>query len=92
MTALTSFCEQHPLEVVLTPFGLFPTVSESDLLWRDRMDSSDLLVGLDAMGTIRMTARCMNALYRLQALQQQAMARLVDLSQSFQLIVTLRDE
>ena len=29
--ALTIFCEQHPLEVVLTLFGLFPAVDEADL-------------------------------------------------------------
>ena len=32
-TALTTFCEQHTLEVVLTPFGLFPAVDEADPLW-----------------------------------------------------------
>jgi hypothetical protein len=32
-TALTTFCDQHPLEVVLTPFGLFPPVDEADPLW-----------------------------------------------------------
>ena len=35
--ALTTFCEQHPLEVVLTPFRLFPAVDEADPLWQDRM-------------------------------------------------------
>jgi hypothetical protein len=33
MKALTTFCEQHPLEVIFAPAGLFPAVSESDPLW-----------------------------------------------------------
>ena len=69
MKALTTFCEQHPLEVVLTPFGLFPAVNENNPLWQNRMDHLGIVVGLDAVGTVRSSTRCMNALYRLQALQ-----------------------
>jgi hypothetical protein len=36
MKALTTFYEQHPLDVILAPAGLFPPVSESDALWLDR--------------------------------------------------------
>jgi len=64
-TALTTFCEQHPLEVVLTPFRLFATVDEADPLWRDRMNNSHILATIDPVGTVGTTARCMNALYRL---------------------------
>ena len=64
--ALTTFCEQHPLEVVLTPFGLFLAIDEADPLWQERMNTSHLLAALDPAGTVRTTAWCLNALYRLQ--------------------------
>ena len=44
--ALTTFCEQHPLEVVLTPFGIFLAVNENDPLWQNMMDHSDILQAL----------------------------------------------
>ena len=65
-TALTTFCEQHPLEVVLTPFGLFPAVDEADPLWPERMNISHVLAALDPAGTVPSTVRCLNVLYRLQ--------------------------
>jgi hypothetical protein len=30
MRALTTFCEQHPMEVTLAPIGLFPVVQDDD--------------------------------------------------------------
>jgi len=80
--ALTTFCEQHPLEVVLTPFGLFPAVDEADPLWLDRMNSSHIIAALDPVGTVRTTARCMNALYLLQVAQGNAIAQLAELAQA----------
>ena len=44
--ALTTFCEQHPLEVVLTPFGIFLAVNENDPLWQNMIDHSDILQAL----------------------------------------------
>ena len=72
--ALTTFCEQHPLEVVLTLFVLFPAVVEADPLWLDRMNSSHLLAALDPVGIVRTIARCTNALYHLQVAQGNAIA------------------
>ena len=65
-TAVTTFCEQHPLEVVLTQFGLFPAVDEADPLWLEMMNTSHILAALDPAGTVRTTTRCLNALYCLQ--------------------------
>ena len=90
--ALTTFCEQHPLEVVLTPFGLFPAADEADPLWLDRMNSSHILAALDPVGTVRTTARCMNALYRLQVIQGNAIAQLAELAQANHEMVNTRDE
>ena len=89
--ALTTFCDQHPLEVVLTLFGLFPAVDEADPLWQDRMNTSHLLTDLDAVGTVRMTTRCLNALYHLQTFQGNAKAQLAELAQGHFGMVIDRD-
>jgi hypothetical protein len=52
MKALTTFCEQHPLEVILAPAGLFPAVGESDPLWVDRLAHLGHLVDLVPVETI----------------------------------------
>jgi hypothetical protein len=91
MKALTTFCEQHPLEVILAPAGLFPAGSESDPLWLDTL--AHLGHSVDQIpGETSLFSPCMNALYRLQALQSKGMAQVIDLTQSFQWAVNLRDE
>jgi hypothetical protein len=92
MKALTTFCEQHPLEVILALAGLFSVVSESDRLWLDRLAHLGHLVDQIPIETIVFSIRCMNALYRLQALQSKGMAQVIDLAQSFQWTVSLRDD
>jgi hypothetical protein len=52
MKALTTFCAQHPLEVIVAPAGLFPAVSESDPLWLDRFAH---------LGTLAITHICPRA-------------------------------
>ena len=66
MRAMTTFCSLHPLEVVLSAFGLFPAHDPADPLWRDRMANVDTVVTLDPVGALRMTALCLDGLYRLQ--------------------------
>jgi hypothetical protein len=75
MKVLTTFCEQHPLEVILAPAGLFPVVCESDPLWLDRSAHLGHLVDQIIIETIVFSVRCINALYRLQALQSKGMAQ-----------------
>jgi hypothetical protein len=65
MKALTTFYEQHPLEVILAPAGLFPAISESDPLWLDRLAHLGHLVDQTPVETIVFSAWCMNALCRL---------------------------
>ena len=89
--ALTTFCDQHPLEVVMTPFGLFPVVDEADPLWLDRMNTSHVLAALDTVGTVRVTAQCLNAQYRLQVFQGNAIAQLAELAQGHLGMVIDRD-
>jgi hypothetical protein len=80
MKALTTFCGQHPLEVTLAPAGLFPAVSKSAPLWLDRLAHLGHLVDQILVETIIFLVRCMNALYRLQALQSKGMAQVIDLA------------
>jgi hypothetical protein len=63
MKALTTFCEQHPLEVILARDGLFPAVSESDPSWLDRLAHLGHLVDQIIIETKVFSVRCMNALY-----------------------------
>jgi hypothetical protein len=65
MKALTTFSEQHPLEVIFAPAGLFPVVSESNSLWLDRFAHLGNLADQIPFETILFSARCMNALYQL---------------------------
>jgi hypothetical protein len=80
------------LEVILAAAGLFRAVSESDPLWLDRFAHLGHLADKNLAETILFLAQCMNALYRLQALQSKGMAQFIDLAQSFQWAVNLRDE
>jgi hypothetical protein len=81
MKALTTFCEQHPLEVILAPAGLFLAVSKSDPLMAGQICISRPL------GRSKSSRD-----HTLQALQSKGMTQLIDLAQSFQWAVNLRDE
>jgi hypothetical protein len=37
MRALTTFCEQHLVDVTLAPISLFPVVQDDDPMWLDRV-------------------------------------------------------
>mgnify|MGYP000845504484 FL=1 len=91
MRAMTTFCSSHPLEVVLTAFGLFPAPDPADPLWLDRMAHVDVVATLDPVGALRTTAMCLDGLYRLHTYQSYAVAQLVDHAQALHLAVQLRD-
>jgi hypothetical protein len=65
MRALITFCSQHPLEVLLSAFGLFPAHDPVEPLWRDRMANVAIVPAIDHVGALRTTAECLSALYRL---------------------------
>jgi hypothetical protein len=87
MRAMTTFFSQHPLEVVLSAFRLFPAHDPADPLWRDRMANVDKVLTLDQVGALRMTVLCLDGLYHLQTFQSQATTQLVDLAQDLHLTV-----
>ena len=66
MRAMITFCSQHPLEVVLSAFELFPVHDPADPLWRDRMANVATVATLDPIGALRTTALCLDDLYYLQ--------------------------
>ena len=65
MRALTTLCAQNPLEIVLTPFGMFPVPNEGDPLWKNRINHLNMVADLDPVGALRTVTRCLNALYSL---------------------------
>ena len=56
------------------------------------MNSSHILSALDPVGIVCITARCMNALYRLQVARGNTIAQLADLAQANHEMVHTRDE
>jgi 2'-5' RNA ligase len=92
MRALTTFCEQHPVEVTLAPIGLFPAVKDDDPMWLDRVQHIDYLADFHAQETILTSVQCMNALYHLQALLSQGLAQATDLAQAYYKMADTRDE
>jgi hypothetical protein len=85
LKTLTTFCGYHPLEMVMHPLGLFPTEKRDDPMWCNRVSHVKDMWAMypDLVG--RITIQCMSALYRLQALQSDAMAHLANLVQTTKL-------
>ena len=74
MKAMITFCSQHPLEVLLSAFRLFPAHDPTDPLWHDKMANVATVATLDPVGALRTVAECLNTLYCLQISQSQAIA------------------
>ena len=74
MRAMITFCSQHPLEVLVSAFGLFPAHDPADPLWRDRLANMATVATLDPVGALRTTALCLDGLYHLQIFQSYATA------------------
>jgi hypothetical protein len=80
MHMLTTFCGFHPLEMATHPIGLFPAEKEDDPMRMDRVDHAKDVWVIYPGATVRLTVRCMSALYRLQVLQHEAMSHLMGLA------------
>ena len=78
-------------EVAAYPIGLFPAVSAGNAEWLFRTTHFGHLVGDVADETIQAVVRYMNAQYHYQALQQRHMDQVIDLAQTFQRGLSLRD-
>jgi hypothetical protein len=92
MKTLTTFCVYHPLEMVMHPLGLFPAEKKDDPMWCNRVSHVKDVWAMypDLVG--RVTVQCMSVLYRLQALQSDAMANLANLAQTTKLTLDSRED
>jgi uncharacterized coiled-coil protein SlyX len=92
MKTLTTFCGYHPLEMVMHPLGLFPAEKKDDPMWCNRVSHVKDVWAMypDLVG--RIAVQCMSALYRLQALQSDAMAHLANLAQTTKLTLDSRED
>ena len=91
LNAITTFCEHHPEEVAAYPIGLFPAVSAGNAEWLFRVTHFGHLIGDVAGETIEAVVRYMNAQSHYQILQQRHMDQVIDLAQSFQRGLRLKD-
>jgi signal recognition particle GTPase len=89
---LTTFCGFHPLEMSTHPIGLFPAEKEDDLMWKDRVDHAKDVWDLYLGHTTHLMVRCMNAMYRLQALRGEAMSQLMGLVESTKITLNNRED
>jgi hypothetical protein len=92
LQGLTTFCGFHPLELSTHPIGLFPAEKEDDLMWKDRVEHAKDIWAIYPGQTAHLTARCMNALYRLQVMRGEAMSHLMALLEATKITLDNRDE
>jgi hypothetical protein len=92
MKTMTTFCGYHPLEMVMHPLGLFPAEKKDDPMWCNRVSHVKDVWAMypDLVG--RVTVQCMSALYRLQALQSDAMAHLANIAQTTKLTLESQED
>jgi hypothetical protein len=70
LRVLNAFCDQHPLEVFLTPLGLLPMEDPEDPAWRERVGNvASLIDHTTPLQTVQGLVGYLSALYRLQALR-----------------------
>jgi hypothetical protein len=92
LKAITTFCEQHSMEVAAYPIGLFLAVFAHDAEWIFRTNHLGHLVGDLTEETLRAVIRYMNAQCRFQSLKQRCMDDMVNLAQDFHRDLTLKDD
>jgi hypothetical protein len=92
MKTLTTFYGHHPLEMVMHPLGLFPAEKKDDPMWCNHVSHVKDVWAMypDLVG--RITVQCMSALYRLRALQSDAMAHLANHAQTTKLTLKSRED
>jgi hypothetical protein len=89
--ALTTFSGYHPLEMVMHPLGLFPAEKSDDPMWCNKVSHVKDVWAMHPDRVGRIIVQCMSALYRLQALQSDAMAHLTNLAQTTKITLNSRD-
>ena len=92
MKALNKFCVDNYAAVTLAPIGLFPAEQPNDTNWLSRIGHTGYLQENRVAETISMSVKCMNALYRLQTLQGNAMAQIIGSAQTSYEMVNAKNE
>jgi hypothetical protein len=92
MKTLTTFYGYHPLEMVMHPLGLFPAENKDDAMWCNRVNHVKDVWAMYPYLVARVTVQSMSALYRLQALQSDAIAHLANLAQTTKLTLDSRED
>jgi hypothetical protein len=92
MKTLTTFYSYHPLEMVMHPLGLFPAEKTDDPMWCNSVNHVKDVWAMHSDQVGRITVQCMSALYRLQAMQSDAMAHLTNLAQTTKLTLDSRED
>jgi hypothetical protein len=92
MKTLTTFFGYHPLEMVMHPLGLFPAEKRDDPMWCNHVSHVKDVWAMHPDQVGRIIVWCMSALYRLQALQSDAMAHLTNLAQTTKLTLDSRED
>jgi uncharacterized coiled-coil protein SlyX len=92
MKTLTTFCGYHPLEMVMHPLGLFPADKREDPMWCSHVSHVKDVWAMYPNLVGRINIQCMSALYRLQALQSDAMEHLANLAQTTKLTMDSRED
>jgi hypothetical protein len=88
---LTTFCGFHPLELSTHPNGLFPAEKEDNPMWKDRVEHAKDIWALYPWQTVRLTVRCMDALYRQQVRRGEAMSYLMALLEATKITLDNRE-
>jgi hypothetical protein len=77
--------------MVMHPLGLFPAEKSDDPMWCNKVSHVKDVWAMHPDRVGRIIVQCMSALYRLQALQSDAMAHLTNLAQTTKITLNSRD-
>jgi hypothetical protein len=78
--------------MVMHPLGLFPADKKDDPMWCNRVSHVKDVWAMYPILVGRVTVQCMSALYRLQALQSDAMEHLANIAQTTKLTLDSRED
>jgi TolA-binding protein len=78
--------------MMMHPLGLFPTEKRDDPMWCNRVSHVKDMCAMHPDQVGRITVSCMSALYRLQALQGDAVAHLTNLAQATKINLDSRED
>jgi hypothetical protein len=92
LKALTTFCGYNPLEMMMHPLGLFSAEKRDDPMWCNSVSHVKDVWAMHPDQVGRITVQCMSALYRLQALQSDAMTHLTRLARTTKITLGDRED